>query len=172
MMRVYFSALLNRWRYIKFGLVGASGTIVNLAVLYLCQEFFFANIESTQRLYASLATAILVATVNNFAWNRMWTWRDRQSEWKGSLLSQFVRYGLASWLGTSVQYIATLWLAQHMHYLLGNVMAIVVASVINYFTNDWWTFKAIHAKSALKKSNSAIKNHPRLIVPGCTGLFV
>jgi putative flippase GtrA len=141
MMRVYLSALLNRWRYIKFGLVGASGTIVNLAVLYLCQEFFFADIESTQRLYASLATAILVATVNNFAWNRLWTWRDRQSEWKGSLLSQFVRYGLASWLGTSVQYIATLWLAQHMHYLLGNVMAIVVASVINYFTNDWWTFK-------------------------------
>ena len=26
---------LDQWRYLKFGLVGASGTVVNLAVLYL-----------------------------------------------------------------------------------------------------------------------------------------
>ena len=134
--------MLTRWRYIKFGLVGASGTIVNLAVLYICQEFVLASIASSeQRLYASLAIAILLATVNNFAWNRLWTWRDRQAEFHGGIATQFVRYGLASWLGTSVQYILTLWLAQHLHYLIGNVLAIVVASVINYFANDWWTFK-------------------------------
>ncbi len=132
-------ALLTRWRYIKFGLVGASGTVVNLGVLYLCQEFLLAAIASgEQRLYASLAIAILLATVNNFVWNRLWTWRDRQAEFHGGIASQFVRYGLASWLGTSVQYILTLWLAQHVHYLLGNVLAIVLASVINYFANDWW----------------------------------
>lgn len=134
--------VLARWRYIKFGLVGASGTVVNLVVLYLCQEFLLATISSgEQRLYASLAIAILLATLNNFAWNRLWTWRDRQAEFHGGIATQFVRYGLASWLGTSVQYILTLWLAQHVHYLLGNVMAIVLASVINYFANDWWTFK-------------------------------
>ena len=134
--------LLTRWRYIKFGLVGASGTVVNLAVLYVCQEFLLASIASAeQRLYASLAIAILLATVNNFAWNRLWTWRDRQAEFHGGIATQFVRYGLASWLGTSVQYILTLWLAQHIHYLAGNVLAIVLASVINYFANDWWTFK-------------------------------
>ncbi|PUE31155.1 hypothetical protein B9Z35_09010 [Limnohabitans sp. Jir61] len=134
--------MLARWRYIKFGLVGASGTVVNLAVLYLCQEFLLGSIASDeQRLYASLAIAILLATVNNFAWNRLWTWRDRQAEFHGGIATQFVRYGLASWLGTSVQYILTLWLAQHLHYLLGNVLAIVLASVINYFANDWWTFK-------------------------------
>lgn len=135
-------ALLARWRYLKFGLVGASGTVVNLLVLYLCQEYVLASIASgEQRLYVSLAVAILLATVNNFAWNRVWTWRDRAAEFQGSLTTQFVRYGLASWLGTSVQYILTLWLAQHVHYLLSNVLAIVVASVINYFANDWWTFK-------------------------------
>ena len=134
--------LLTRWRYIKFGLVGASGTVVNLVVLYVCQEYLLAGIVSgEQRLYASLAIAILLATVNNFAWNRLWTWRDRQAEFHGGIVSQFVRYGLASWLGTSVQYILTLWLAQHIHYLAGNVLAIVLASVINYFANDWWTFK-------------------------------
>ena len=133
---------MSRWRYLKFGLVGASGTVVNLLVLYLAQEFLLASIEpATQRLYASLACAIGLATLNNFVWNRRWTWQDRQSQWRGSVFGQFLRYALASWLGTSVQYILTLWLAQHMHYLLGNVVAIVVASVINYAANDWWTFK-------------------------------
>ena len=33
-----------RWRFIKFGLVGASGTVVNVAVLYLAQEFLFSHI--------------------------------------------------------------------------------------------------------------------------------
>jgi len=56
---------VSRWRYLKFGVVGASGTLVNLLVLYLAQEFFLASIEpATQRLYASLACAIGLATVN------------------------------------------------------------------------------------------------------------
>jgi putative flippase GtrA len=134
--------LIRRWRYIKFGLVGASGTMVNVLALYLAQEFLLSHMGSpSQRLYASLALAILLATLNNFYWNRRWTWQDRQSEWRGNWAVQFARYMLASWLGTSVQYILTLWLAEHMHYLLGNVLAIVLASVLNYFTNDWWTFK-------------------------------
>ena len=133
---------MSRWRYLKFGVVGASGTLVNLLVLYLAQEFFLASIEpATQRLYASLACAIGLATVNNFVWNRRWTWQDRQSQWRGTVAGQFARYALASWLGTSVQYILTLWLAQHMHYLIGNVLAIGVASVVNYAANDWWTFR-------------------------------
>ena len=133
---------MKHWRYIKFGLVGASGTVVNLLVLYLAQEFLLAGLgPPEQRLYASLACAIGLATINNFYWNRRWTWQDRQGEWRGSVVTQFVRYGLASWLGTSVQYILTLWLAQHVHYLVGNVLAIVVASVVNYAANDWWTFR-------------------------------
>ena len=42
----FVQTLLTRWRYIKFGLVGASGTVVNLAVLYVCQEFLLASIAS------------------------------------------------------------------------------------------------------------------------------
>ena len=40
---------LARWlqgfRYIKFGLVGASGTVLNMAVLFLAQEHLFRAIE-------------------------------------------------------------------------------------------------------------------------------
>ena len=143
---------LKGFRYIKFGLVGASGTVVNMVVLYLAQEHLFAAIADTrQRLYASLALAIAVATVNNFTWNRLWTWADRvraahdhhqQLEHTrfSVLAGQFGRYTLASWLGIALQYGLTLWLSHSLHYLLANVIAIVVASVINFLANDRWTF--------------------------------
>ena len=73
-----FLAWLKGFRYIKFGLVGASGTLVNIGILYLAQEFLFAAINAPRsRLYASLALAIAIATLNNFTWNRLWTWSDR-----------------------------------------------------------------------------------------------
>jgi dolichol-phosphate mannosyltransferase len=143
---------LKGFRYLKFGLVGASGTLVNMAVLFLAQEYFFASISNPrQRLYASLALAIAIATVNNFTWNRLWTWGDRvkaaqarqqhldRTRWQ-VLGGQLGRYALASWLGIGLQYGLTLWLAHSLHYLLANVIAIVVASVSNFLANDHWTF--------------------------------
>jgi len=146
---------LKGFRYIKFGLVGASGTVVNMAVLFVAQEYLFQAIEVPRnRLYASLALAITVATINNFTWNRLWTWADRlraaaaharsrQAPSTGVVvfLGQFGRYAVASWFGIALQYGLTLWLSHSLHYLLANVIAIVIASVSNFLANDRWTFR-------------------------------
>jgi putative flippase GtrA len=142
---------LHGFRYIRFGLVGASGTVVNLAVLYTAHEYLFSAIEpSGSKPYFSLALAIAIATINNFTWNRLWTWSDRlhatsaQHEESISLrrlLPQLGQYATASWLGILLQYALTLWLTHFMHYLLANVIAIVIASVSNFIANDRWTFR-------------------------------
>ena len=146
---------LQGFRYIKFGLVGASGTVVNMVVLFVAQEYIFAFIAAPRtRLYASLALAIALATINNFTWNRLWTWADRLREAAASatpgqhaptprhvMLRQFGRYTLASWFGIALQYALTLWLSHALHYLLANVIAIVIASVSNFVANDYWTFR-------------------------------
>ena len=145
---------LKGFRYVKFGLVGASGTVVNMVVLYLGQEFLFLGIASPRsRLYASLALAIAVATINNFTWNRLWTWADRIRALAAAhaarahaapvqrLFTQFGHYTLASLLGIALQYVLTLWLSHALHYLLANVIAIVIASVSNFLVNDRLTFK-------------------------------
>jgi len=146
-------AWLTRFRYLKFGLVGASGTVVNMAVLYLCHEYLFQSIEGPQgKPWVSLAVAIAVATVNNFTWNRMWTWADRvQAQHMAAsqlgelrapgLAMQLFKYALASWFGIALQYALTLWLAQLIHYMLANVISIVLASVSNFLANDRWTFR-------------------------------
>ena len=143
---------LHSFRYVRFGIVGASGTVVNLAVLYVAHEYLFRAVEPAgSKPYFSLALAIAVATVNNFTWNRLWTWSDRlhatavqegQRLSKRSLLAQLGQYATASWLGILLQYALTLWLTHMgMHYLLANVIAILIASVSNFITNDLWTFR-------------------------------
>lgn len=146
---------LKQFRYIKFGLVGASGTVVNIVVLFIAQEYIFASIAAPRsRLYASLALAIALATINNFTWNRLWTWADRlrdvaahsrpgQASRSGAFVffGQLGRYAVASWFGIALQYGLTLWLSHSLHYMLANVIAIVVASVSNFLANDRWTFR-------------------------------
>ena len=148
-MRALLVTLLRRvlrFRYAKFGIVGAGGTGVNMLLLYLAQEFVFRSIAAPrERLYVSLALAILVATINNFSWNRIWTWADRRTldstATAPGVWGLFGRYALASWLGIALQYGLTLWFATAMHYLVANVLAIAVASVSNFLANDRWTFR-------------------------------
>ncbi len=141
-------------RYAKFGIVGASGTVVNMVVLYLAQKVLFSSIAAPRdRLYISLALAIFIATINNFSWNRLWTWADRQAPATATMstisnrtstpstLALFAKYLLASWLGIALQYGLTLWLARYIDYRYANLLAIVLASVSNFIANDRWTFK-------------------------------
>jgi dolichol-phosphate mannosyltransferase len=145
---------LEKFRYIKFGIVGASGTVVNLVVLSLGHEYLFSAIEPAgSKPYASLALAITVATINNFTWNRLWTWSDRvKAEAQvlhidplhpgpAKLTREFGKYAAASGFGSGLQYVLTLLLSGTMDYRIANVIAIVVASVSNFLANDKWTFK-------------------------------
>ena len=143
--------LLERYRYIKFGIVGASGTVVNLVVLHLGHEYLFNQLEAAyNKPYFSLALAIAVATLNNFTWNRLWTWSDRVKMLEAGeaqpvslrlLGKEFGQYVTASGFGSALQYGLTLLLSGSMDYRLANIVAIVAASVSNFLANDRWTFR-------------------------------
>lgn len=145
-------AWIERYRYLKFGIVGASGTVVNLVVLHFGHEYVFNSIEAAyQKPYISLAFAIFIATINNFTWNRLWTWSDRvktleAEEVQGRvslrvLAMEFGQYATASGFGSALQYVLTLLLSGVMDYRLANITSIVAASVSNYLANDRWTFR-------------------------------
>ncbi|MEN9438293.1 MAG: hypothetical protein RIR09_2948 [Pseudomonadota bacterium] len=143
---------LERYRYIKFGIVGASGTVVNLAVLHWGHEYLFSAVEGGyNKPYFSLALAITLATINNFTWNRLWTWSDRVKTLEADasvkplglrvLGLEFGQYVTASAFGSTLQYVLTLLLSGSMDYRVANVIAIIAASVSNFLANDRWTFK-------------------------------
>ena len=143
-------------RYLKFGVVGASGTVVNLTVLHFGHEVLFAQLEADyNKPYFSLALAIAVATVNNFTWNRLWTWSDRVQQLEAdemprvslrTLGMEFSQYVTASAFGSGLQYVLTLLLSGSMDYRLANIVAILAASVSNFLANDRWTFRRKHRR--------------------------
>jgi putative flippase GtrA len=130
-------------RFMRFGIVGASGVAVNLVVLYFCQEFIFTSVQtSALRLNLSLAVAIFCATINNFYWNRRWTWSDRHHRPDKHLLLHFGQYALACWVGTGLQVLLTNLFVIYMHYLFANAGAIVISSIFNFLVNNFWTFRS------------------------------
>ena len=148
-------AWIERYRYLKFAIVGASGTVVNLVVLHIGHEYIFNTIEANyQKPYISLVFAIFIATINNFTWNRLWTWSDRVKTLEADepheaggrvslrmLATEFGQYVTASAFGSTLQYVLTLLLSGFMDYRQANILAIVVAAVSNYLANDRWTFR-------------------------------
>ena len=130
---------LLRHRFIKFGTVGASGTVVNLIMLHINQEILLENINPFEtRLKLSLALAIFLATINNYLWNRMWTWNDRKR--KGGFFIQMGQYFLACGLAISLQYLFTIIFSRIIHYLIANILSIILAAIFVYIVNDVWTF--------------------------------
>ena len=144
-------ALIERYRFFKFGIVGASGTVVNLTVLYVGHEYVFNALEANyNKPYLSLVLAISLATLNNFTWNRLWTWSDRVRTLEAEeaqpvslhmLGKEFGQYATASAFGMALQYVLTMLLSDHTDYRIANLIAIAVVSVVNFLANDKWTFK-------------------------------
>jgi len=145
---------LFRPRFIKFGIVGASGVVVNLAVLYIGQEYLFTEIgQQTLRLNLSLALAIFIATISNFFWNRRWTWQDRKQHRTVPVVVQFGQYALACWVGIAVQFGLTNLFALFLHYMVANLIAVVIASLFNFVANDFWTFGRLKMNRANRESS-------------------
>ena len=140
---------MARWRFIKFGAVGASGTVINIAVLYACQEFLLLQIADFHaRLNYSIAIAITLATISNFYFNRRLTWRDRQYDASPGVMVLFFKYVAAAGVSIAIQSVMTKSLSLYLHYIVANLVAIGVSSIFNFVANDRLTFRRSGGKGA------------------------
>ena len=160
-LRLSIASLLRRiitLRFLKFGTVGASGILVNQGVLYAAQEYIFHVRHAPEGvdwigLNLSLALAIFFATLNNFFWNRLWTWADRKHHYDKPWLTQFGQYVLACWLSIVLQMLLTNLLAPYFYIYIANLVAIVLTSVLNFVLNDIWTFGRMRLMTPARQHN-------------------
>lgn len=123
-------------RVIKFMLVGASGTLVNLGALALLKE----NIGL--HLLFSGALAFELSVVWNFFFNDRFTFRGR-SRPGSTFAGRLVRFNTIS-LGGLVIYLAVLGVLTDvagLHYLLSAAAGIIAAFGWNFLVNNWWTWR-------------------------------
>lgn len=113
---------IHKFRIIKFGLVGASGVIVNLGLLYTLTEFV--------ELYYVIAYIIsfTASVINNYAWNSLWTFQRREGMLGWFRYSSVCTSTLL--LGIGLLYVLTTIL--NLWYMVSATIVILVVFILNY----------------------------------------
>lgn len=128
-------AQTTRAQLARFCIVGGLGILVNLAVL-------FALVDLGSMWYIPAATISFMAAVTfNFAGNKVFAFRDTRKG-VGTLASQYSKFFVVSVAALMIN-LAILFLlvdVAHLWYILGQVIAIVVATAGNFVGNKFWTF--------------------------------
>ncbi len=122
----------NWVQLLKFGLVGGSGYLINLAVFALLTGSLDAHHT------AAAVGAFAVAVTNNFLWNRHWTFGpgDGPAHFQAA---RFFTVSLAS-LGLNIAVLELLLAGNVVSELPAQAIAVAVAMPFNFLGNKLWTF--------------------------------
>ncbi len=146
-----FNDANERVRFLKFATVGAIGTVVDFGVFNLMNIAF-----GVPPVYAQ-AVSFSVAVLNNFLWNRHWTYPESRAKAVHHQMAQFALVnvggllirtpivgGLEHPLGVlvarlGVQPVAADGIGENL--ALG--IAIGIVMLWNYFANRYWTYNDV-----------------------------
>ena len=122
-------------RYAQFCIVGGSGGVVDMGVIYLLADPSMPGWNLT----LSKVIAAEVALINNFVWNELWTFRELAtiaSGWRQRLV-RLLKFNLicAAGIGLSVILLNVQVYGLGWNVYLANFIAIVLVSVWNFFLN-------------------------------------
>jgi putative flippase GtrA len=124
-------------QFVKFGIVGASGALVSFVL-------FHALLRLKLDLTLAFSIGFICGGVNNYWWNRRWTFRS--SGHLGRELAQFLAVsGIALVLGIIItkfldSRLELFYLRNSLIWLCGTVGGMGV----NFFVNKYWTFRHTH----------------------------
>jgi putative flippase GtrA len=165
-------------QFVKFGLVGGAGVVVNMLVAIVLNKANGGTINAQRILfpipgtafnfrYSSLVwiAAFLVANVFNFQLNRSWTFRGtRKAPWLAEFWPFLAVGGAAAAVGlfvkiaftnpTSPLYLPEPWFHENAglrsREYWSQLFTIVITMPINFLANKLWTFRHVRLKHAEK----------------------
>lgn len=121
-------------RFIRFGIVGCSGMMVDFGVTWLCKEKFRWN------KYLSNSLGFVLAATNNYIWNRLWTFQS-QSE---AVAREYVSFVIIAIIGLGINNTIIYLLHErlHLNFYLSKLIAIGCVTLWNFTMNYVFTFRA------------------------------
>jgi len=123
----------NWFQLVRFGAVGASGSVVHLAVFALAHSLAGVHYQS------AAVVAFVVALTNNFIWNRHWTFRAHD----GHAGFQAARFFFVSVIAFGFSLLALTLLVESLNVakLPAAAIAIATATPLNFLGNKLWSFR-------------------------------
>ncbi|HEY5318369.1 MAG TPA: GtrA family protein [Solirubrobacteraceae bacterium] len=124
----------NWLQLIRFAAVGATGYAVNLGVFTVCLHVLGIDYRMAS------VIAFLVSVINNFWWNRHWTFDARHDH----ALSQGARFFAVSLVAFGFQYavLVTLVGDAGLSKVLAQAIAIACATPLSFVGQKLWSFRA------------------------------
>ncbi len=123
-------------QFVKFGIVGASGFVVNLVIFTALQRLDPRHTVASHY-YVIYSIGFLSGGVSNYFLNRMWTFRS--SAHAGKEGAQFLTVSLiALGVGLLVSYLVQPVLG-HGHKTW--FVSVCAGIFVNFFINKYWTFR-------------------------------
>jgi len=128
-------------RFIKFGIVGTIGAVVDFGILNLCIQAF--GMEKWLANTFSFTAAVL----SNFTWNRLWTFPESRAQ---PLFKQLFQFLVVNIVGYAINQFIFLSLDRWVFdgwgawgYNLSKAIAIGVVLFWNFGINRIWTYREI-----------------------------
>jgi dolichol-phosphate mannosyltransferase len=124
-------------RFAKFGLVGASGILVNEGLLWLLAG------AAGLPLGVGSALAVEASIISNFALNDIFTFRDRRATGRPAYWLRLAKFNLVSLAGLLINTGLLLLFTQlwGLDYRVSNLIGIAAAFLWNFFANTRWTWR-------------------------------
>lgn len=115
---------------VKYGVVGASGVVVNLVVLYLCHTVFGWGFTRS----SGIATE--AAIIWNYLGNELWTFHHRRLS-----LRRLIKFNVAALATLLVTVTVATATERVTTALLAQLVGILAGSGLNFAANFLWTWK-------------------------------
>ena len=121
-------------KFLRFCIVGVSGTVIDFGLTWLCKEVF--------KIPKFIANAIgfVVAATSNYILNRIWTWGSTNEQVGIEYVKFFTVSLIGLGLNTLILYIFNEKLK--FNFYLSKVIATGVVMLWNFFANNFFTFAA------------------------------
>jgi putative flippase GtrA len=140
----------ERTRFLRFAFVGVTGAVVDFGVMNLLARVFGF------RLLAAGIISFICAIINNFLWNRFWTYPDSRTK---PVVRQLAEFSVVSVMGLLIR-VPVLALLEPLMFRLVTEMpvhlppldpraisdnltlavAVVIVMFWNFFVNRYWTY--------------------------------
>ena len=119
-------------KFIKFGIVGFSGVIVDFSITFVCKEYL--RIQK----YIANGIGFTIAAATNYFLNRIWTFESTNP----NILMEFSRFFIIALIGLGIN-TAIVWAMtgkMRVNFYLSKVVATIVVTAWNFLINAYYTF--------------------------------
>lgn len=165
----------ERIRFLRFSVVGVTGAIVDFGVMNLLRLIFHLPLIWAQGI------SFVCAVINNFLWNRFWTYPESRSE---NVTKQLIQFFIINIIGIFIRTPLVTWLDKLILTMLSKMtinlpvdhtiisqnlaLALSISVVIlwNFFANRYWTYRNVPTDPHHKNQSDENQRSDLLMIKG------